>query len=101
VTDGIAQTYDDRPPERRRPCPLPSWIADRQAADPLQREHIRSPNPSLQKVDLHLRQARSEAMSAIALVVSKSVSADLVVISAPRVFSIVPAKPTADGERSA
>lgn len=60
----------------------------------MQREHIRSPNPSLQKVDLHLRQARSEAMSAIALVVSKSVSADLVVISAPRVFSIVPCRRT-------
>jgi hypothetical protein len=92
VTDGIGQTYDDRPPERRRPCPLPSEIAERQTADPLQREHIRSPNPSLQKVDLHLRQARSAATSAIALIVPKSASADLIVISAPRVFSIVPCR---------
>jgi hypothetical protein len=43
----------------------------------LQREHIRSPNPSLQKLDLHLRQARAAATSAVALIVPISVSADL------------------------
>jgi hypothetical protein len=92
VTDGIDVTYDDFPPERRRPCPLPSQIAERQTADPLQREHIRSPKPSLQKVDLHLRQARAAATSAIALIAPNSIFADFIVISASRAFSIVPCR---------
>jgi len=87
VTDGIYETYDDRPPlERRRPCPLLPGTEVRQATVPLHREHIRSPNPSLQKLDLHLRQMRSAAISAVALIFPNSMSAEFVVISAPHLF---------------
>jgi hypothetical protein len=42
---------------------MPSGVAARQAELPLQRAQMRSPNPSLQKAALHLRQARSAATS--------------------------------------
>jgi hypothetical protein len=79
-------------PSRRLPCPFPPGRDLRQSTDALQREHIRSPKPSLRKIDLHLRQDRSAAISAVALMVPQSMSADVIVISAPRVFSIVPCR---------
>jgi hypothetical protein len=91
ASDGIEKAYDARLAARCLPRLLPSWMAERHATDPLQREQIRSPKPSLQKIDMHFKQVRLAATSAAALIALRSLLRYFFdVISCPPNFIVFP-----------
>lgn len=73
--------------QRLRGRPSPAGTADFHTTDPLQREQMRSPNPSLWKMVLQRRQVRFVAISPAALLGVKISEWILVMVCAPCAWS--------------